>query len=482
MTSCARPGARAFDRACLALGKERSFLNMPDDFEWRDCGCATGFPHRRLCVHAAPRPAAEATAERAAQARRRKRRHGGHTARAGDDGVAASRAARRAAEPGGANAAADEGGDCRPRRERRSNIRLRGYAEHHRGESSESGESSDGDDDDDDDDGPPATQRPRKKRARCEADDVVPPPDIGAARAARAVRAAERIAPFVRALARHLRQSPAADGRRRRAHACEVRRLCDGPDAPWVRCATQSEAAAMIGVTAPTVSHHLNCTHDTRVPGLHDAIHGWRCRKPPRAHGDGDSSGENGGDIPATAEESQGRRGLGGAIAIGALATHEPTAFASCAVGGADNANSEADANSAALPTMPFGRPLAAATAGSGAKPAAGGGSHHSRAARLTEVRRVADGPGAPWVRFASQIQAAAKIGVTQRSLNSYLNRKRKAVVPGVDPINGWLCRKAIDDGGGPGGATVVDGAATATRETSLEPEADNSAKSRFSG
>jgi hypothetical protein len=85
-------------------------------------------------------------------------------------------------------------------------------------------------------------------------------------------------------------------------------------------------------------------------------------------------------------------------------------------------------------------------------------------------------------VRFASQIQAAAKIGVTQRSLNKYLNRKRKAVVPGVDPINGWLCRKVIDDGGGPGGATVVDGAATATRETFLEPEADNSAKSRFSG
>ena len=239
----------------------------------------------------------------------------------------ANRAPRRAAEPEGANTAADEGGGCRPRRARRSNIRLRGYAENS-GESSESS-----DDDGDNDVGPAATQRPRKKRARRGAGNFVPPLDGGAARTARTSRTAEKIAPFVRDMMRHLRRPPAVDGRRHRAHACEVRRLCDGPDAPWVCCATQSEAAAMIGVTSPTVSVHLNRTHDTRVPGR-GAIRGWLCRKP-RADGDDDRSGEKGGDTPATAEES--RRG--------GLTSH--------AGDGADNADSEeADANSA-LTTVP---------------------------------------------------------------------------------------------------------------------------------
>ena len=75
------------------------------------------------------------------------------------------------------------------------------------------------------------------------------------------------------------------------------------------------------------------------------------------------------------------------------------------------------------------------------------------------EVRRSCDGPDAPWVRCASQKEAAAKIGVSISSVNRYLNQPRGNRVPGRDAINGWLCRRAgADDDGSVGGGDDDDG------------------------
>ena len=72
------------------------------------------------------------------------------------------------------------------------------------------------------------------------------------------------------------------------------------------------------------------------------------------------------------------------------------------------------------------------------------------RASQATEVCRVSDGPDAPSSSFATRTEAAAlvskSIGGLYKHLNQSVGSKR---VPGVDPINGWLCRPARDGAGG---------------------------------
>ena len=94
----------------------------------------------------------------------------------------------------------------------------------------------------------------------------------------------------------------------------------------------------------------------------------------------------------------------------------------------------------------------------------------------MTEVRRARDAPSAPWMRLASQTKAAAVIGVNQAVMNHHVNRKTSAV-PGVDPINGWLCRKAIDgafDAVGSG----VDGAVATRRDADESDDDDDDGES----
>ena len=93
----------------------------------------------------------------------------------------------------------------------------------------------------------------------------------------------------------------------------------------------------------------------------------------------------------------------------------------------------------------------------------------------MTEVRRARDGPSAPWMRLASQTKAAAVIGVNQAAMNNHVNRKTSAV-PGVDPINGWLCRNAIDGGGAfDAVGSGVDGAIATRRDAAARRNADES-------
>ena len=67
-----------------------------------------------------------------------------------------------------------------------------------------------------------------------------------------------------------------------------------------------------------------------------------------------------------------------------------------------------------------------------------------------TEVRRVSDGPDAPWVSFATRTEAAAMVGTALGPICKHLNQSGGSKrVPGVDPINGWLCRSARDGAGG---------------------------------
>ena len=65
------------------------------------------------------------------------------------------------------------------------------------------------------------------------------------------------------------------------------------------------------------------------------------------------------------------------------------------------------------------------------------------------EVRRHADGPDAPWVLCASQRDAAVMVGVNYSVLSTHLNQsvrwRRTQLVPGVDPINGFVVRRRRD-------------------------------------
>lgn len=42
--------ARAADRKRLTLGMEKEKLTFAEEYDWRSCGCAVGFPHRQSCT------------------------------------------------------------------------------------------------------------------------------------------------------------------------------------------------------------------------------------------------------------------------------------------------------------------------------------------------------------------------------------------------------------------------------------------------
>ena len=64
-------------------------------------------------------------------------------------------------------------------------------------------------------------------------------------------------------------------------------------------------------------------------------------------------------------------------------------------------------------------------------------------------MRRLADGPDAPWVYCASQGDAAVMVGVNRSALSEHLNQsarwRRTQLVPGVDSINGFVVRRLRD-------------------------------------
>ena len=96
---------------------------------------------------------------------------------------------------------------------------------------------------------------------------------------------------------------------------------------------------------------------------------------------------------------------------------------------------------------------------------------NRGRAGQATEVRRIDDGSDAPWVWVSSQSKAALMIDVSSGRLNIYLNRSGGSrAEPGVDPINGWLCRRAgTEDGEATAGEKPGDAAGMSAKDDGQE-------------
>ena len=71
-------------------------------------------------------------------------------------------------------------------------------------------------------------------------------------------------------------------------------RLADSPDAPWITCASQADAAMMVGVNEGDLSNHLTQSihGPEQRPGV-DPVNGWLVRRP-ICEGEG-AWGEGGG-------------------------------------------------------------------------------------------------------------------------------------------------------------------------------------------